>query len=367
MKRFLVFFFFLASLGNSALWAWPCCYRLELAGWWGNVDYLLLWRSKRFFPPLVTTGPDPVLGAPGTQILFGDEKLRRSPQSGVRGDIGVWLSPCIGGGGSVFVVGNEKIKFHADSNEFPILARPFFDPDGTPDAEIIAQPILNPSGNIDIHSTNSVAGGDIYGRYRFYYTNCFKFDILGGFMYSSLRDSLDIATHSQDSLLTITRRSDHFHAKNDYYAGLVGFSTEFRTCSWAAQFIGKVGLGNMVKHVDINGLTTTSSAVLGDSTFVGGLLALQSNIGNHSSGHFEVVPQFNANLQVKVWPNVWLTAGYIFLFWPEVLLSGEQVDLTVNTSQQDGGLLVGPSVPQFTPDNKSFTVQGFTLGISFLF
>lgn len=367
MKRFLFFFFLLTSFGSSTLWAWFPCYRLELPGWWGTVDYLLLWRTKRFFPALVTTGPDPVLGAPGTEILFGDDRLRKSPQSGVLGDFGVWLTPCLGGGWSFFVVANEKTRFHEDNNHFPILARPFFEAGtGTPDAELIAFPALAPTGSIGIQTSNSIAGGDAYGRYEFYSTNYFQFDLLGGFMYSYLRDSLDVSTSSRNALLTITNRTDRFNAKNDYYAGLVGFVAELRTCSWAVQCIGKVGLGNMIKHVDIKGKTATMSGST-TTTFKGGLLALPSNIGNHSEGQFEALPQLYVNLQVRLWSHFWLKAGYMLLFWPDVALAGEQVDLTLNETQQDGGTLIGPSVPKFIFNDKSFTLQGFTLGLSILF
>lgn len=360
MKRVCFFFILATLLGGSSLRAEFCCHRLQLAGWWGNVDYLLLWRTKRFLPPLVTTG---ALDAPGTVILFGDENVRRSPQSGVYADAGVWLTPCLGGGGSVFVVGKEKIGFDANNTMFPVLDRPFFDVvTALQSFEIVANPILAPIGSVSIRSTNSLCGGDLYVRYRYIGCEGYKFDVIGGFMYSNLADSLDISTQSQSATLVLTNRTDSFHAKNDYYAGVVGFITEFRTACWAVQCIGKVGLGNMIEHVDIHG----SSAVAGVAS-IGGLLALPTNIGNHSRKQFEAIPQINVNAQLQVWPHMWLNVGYMYMFWPKVVLAGDQVDLDVNPTQQSGGVLVGTPAPLFEFKNKSFTLQGLTAGISFRF
>ena len=116
----------------------------------------------------------------------------------------------------------------------------------------------------------------------------------------------------------------------------------------------------MVQKVDITGQTITTQ-VSGEQSFSDvGFLAASSNIGEHSRNHFEVVPEINAQLQLRLCPHFWVTAGYTYTFWPKVLLAGDQVDLNVDPIE----LL---PVPALISHETSFWAQGFTTGFYFLF
>ena len=47
---------------------------------WGSVEYLFWWSKGRELPPLVTTGGTGVIGDPGVQVLFGDERVGTDPR-----------------------------------------------------------------------------------------------------------------------------------------------------------------------------------------------------------------------------------------------------------------------------------------------
>src|ERR1700722_21008191 len=108
----------------------PCCSRFQLPGWWGSAEYIFWWRKERFYPPLATTNPSvpPILTAPGTSVLFGDEAVGGTPKSGGRGDFGFWLTRCVGFGTSFYALGKEEVNFGmgGSSAGIPILGQPFF-------------------------------------------------------------------------------------------------------------------------------------------------------------------------------------------------------------------------------------------------
>ena len=65
---------------------------------WGQVDALMWWTKELAMPPLVTTSPPGtpqaqagVIGAQGTQVLFGNEDLFTDPRGGGRLRLGGWL------------------------------------------------------------------------------------------------------------------------------------------------------------------------------------------------------------------------------------------------------------------------------------
>lgn len=343
----------------------PCCSLLKLYGWWGSADYLYIWRKERFFPALVTTndlGNPPTLTAPGTRVLFGDARYGGVPKSGLQADVGVWVTPCWGAGTGFFGVGQEKITYDNRGNDagFPILGRPFFNTAiNAEDAELVSFPATHINGIVEIDSYNRMLGYDLYVTRRVYTSSCFKVDMLGGFCCSGLTDTLNITTHTTEGPFRI-KENDQFNCRNNFYAGLLGIRSEWRGCNWAIAAGAKVGFGNMKQEVRIKGHTTITAAGV-PFEFEGGLLAEPSNIGEHTFTQFEAIPQLYANLQTKVWGHLWFKAGYTYMYWPSVLLAGEQINLHVNPTQVPGPT-VGVPEPIFHHRDKNFWIQGITAG-----
>lgn len=342
-----------------------------LPGWWGGMDYALFWRKERYYPALVTTsvaGTEQdnagVLGLSTTSILFGDDRVGHSPVSGLHADIGVWMTRTIGFGTSVFSTGNEKKGFTVSSNSSgsPILARPFFNVvSAAQDAELLSFPTVSGNGGVDIQTANRAWGIDLFARYRRPGTRHMEFDLLAGGMFTQLFDNFDLSSRTTVSSVQ-TLRTDMFHCRNNYYAGLVGFDIQWFGQSIVLNVVGKVGLGNMIETVKIEGNTRT-----GGNTFNGGLLALPTNIGPHTRRTFETVSMLNARARYQLCRGIFASVGYDLIYWPKVALAGEQMDLNVNTSQQNGGTLSGASAPLFSLHNKDFWAQGATAGLYFIY
>lgn len=334
------------------------CSRLQTCEWWGGGEYLLTWRKQRFYPPLVTTSDaadEGILGQPSTTILFGDECVDRSPRSGGRGDAGFWITRDVGFGATYYDLGREKVDFDIESglDGEPVFARPFNN-SGAQTSDLLSSPGVQLFGLADVDTNNTIWGGDLYVRYRMLCFSCLRLDLLGGFRFIRLDDDLDISTRTTSGLIlpATVDIADHFNATNDYYSGLIGFVGELRSQCWALNVVGKVGLGNMIKKIDISGQTITE--IIGIETITPvGLLAHPGNINKHSFHQFEVVPEINAKLELRLWPHFWVTAGYQYMFWPRIILAGEQVNLDVDA--------------EFVRHDTSFWAQGLTAGFHFLF
>src|SRR5262249_6596375 len=113
---------------------------------------------------------------------------------------------------------------------------------------------------------------------------------------------------------------------------------------------------------------------LTDGTVVvlpGGLLALPTNIGDHSHDEFSVVPEFRINLGYQVTEHLRAFVGYTFLYWTQVVRPGEQINLNVNSTQIATSLLfgplAGPAQPSFSFRHSDFWAQGLNLGVEFRF
>ena len=65
--------------------------------------------------------------------------------------------------------------------------------------------------------------------------------------------------------------------------------------------------------------------------------------------------------------NIQLTAGYSFTYWSRICLAGDQIDRRVNTSQLNGGALVGNALPEFSFQDTDFWLQGIRLGFNWAY
>jgi hypothetical protein len=101
------------------------------------------------------------------------------------------------------------------------------------------------------------------------------------------------------------------------------------------------------------------------------VLAQQSNIGEQSNTEFAAVPEFGVTFGYQVTCNVRATVGYTFIYWPNVVRPGDQIDTRLNLSQfpttAGPGTLVGEAAPGRSFNDTNFWVQGLNFGLEFRF
>ncbi len=371
---------------GSCFSCWPFgCVDLPPTQCWISGEYLLWWMKGSNVPPLVTTSPAGtplaqagVLGAPGTGVLFGDEKVHHHERSGGRFTVGWWWDECHDCGleTNFFFLGQRGLHFLASSSGEPILARPFVDAaTGRETSELIAFP-GRIAGTARIDLPSRLWGIDSNLRFNWCRGQCWSLDKIIGFRYLDLRESLDIAEFlsvpgapGQPPSAIIV--NDHFGTRNQFYGGQVGLLYEVRKGRWYCDLLGKVALGGTHQEVTIDGSTTFIPAGSPAIVQPGGLLAQRSNIGHYSRSQFSVVPEIGFKLGYQLMPRLRMFVGYNFLYWNNVVRPGDQIDRMVNTSQIPSifgpGQLVGPARPSFTFRQTDFWTHGVSFGLEWRF
>lgn len=354
---------------------------------WVGVDYMMLWSKGRFLPPLVTTGTpgqDGVWGQPSTVALFGNEDIGEDFRSAGRLSLGLWLdrSERVGIGGRFLISETDESPFSAESNGggSPLLARPFFNSDlivNAQDSLIVSSPGIR-RGIVAAQAENDLMSLDAYLRVLLYQYEDRRLDLLAGYQFSRIDDSLSIGNRMVQiggafPVGTRFEFDDLFDVKNTFHGATVGLQGEYSYGSLRLSMLSKLGFGNLHREVRIDGRSRVIDANNNVADFNGGMLALPTNIGTYKDDVFSFVPEVEMKLMYEVSKGFEVAIGYSFLYWTEVALAGDQIDRsvqgmpTVNGSQLLGGTLApgAPANPAFAGvQDAGFWAQGLTFGVT---
>jgi hypothetical protein len=296
-----------------------------------------------------------------------------------------------------FFLGEEEQTYSFNSRNFPVLARPFFNPNPTVNlgglaapgqlSELVALPGLV-SGGVEVESRNNFWGIDALARRNLRDGCVWQLDVLGGFRYLHLNDEIRIremlvgasnpmvmglvpagAEQFQGFLGVI---EDSFRTQNDFYGGQLGFDSTMYHGRWSLNLRTTVALGNTHSKIQIDGqqvFTQPGTGRTGLNVVPGGLLAIPgANMGTFTRDDFAVVPEVGLNLGYQLTPHVRLYAGYNFLYWNNVLRAGDQISPVVDAARVPtfapaGSMplaVVRPVVPFSSTD---FWAQGVNFGV----
>jgi hypothetical protein len=344
-------------------------------------EYLLWWLKQDKVPVLATTSSNPFdngeLGKPTTQVLFGGGGLDGSGRSGMRFTAGWWLDDTSQDAAIEvrgFYLSPRGTSFFADSSQFPVIARPFFNINMQEEfAQLTATP-GEETGNISIYNDSKLFGSEINGRYNIC-TGCdYRFDFLGGFRYVDLEESLSI---TENTLLSTTApefpgdrttTNDFFSTRNQFYGGQVGVLGEFDRGPFSLEMRAQVALGDTHQDILIDGSQVIVDPKTGNTigTFKGGLLALTSNIGRYGLDRFGVIPELNLNVGYQLTEHIRAFIGYDVLYWNDVVRPGGQIDRNIDISLIPnfipGVKPAGQNQPSAPRDGTDFWAQGVTAG-----
>ena len=358
-------------------------------------EYLLYAFKKDHVPPLVTTSAPQdfgILTGPTTRTLFGGDGLDSGSHSGGRFTLGFWPWDCDDKAVELtgfFFPGNGRQELFS-SALFPVLARPFFSLNrGTEFAQLTAFPGES-TGNVQVRNSSDLWGLEANLRCKLCCgsTGCddgcgggwnYRVDGLVGFRNVNLDEDLTISENVLNLPTAPAGRQnlaafvfDDFATHNHFYGGQVGLDAEVGRGPWSLEVLGKLALGDTSQQININGGQRVTNLVTGVTTpFVGGLLALPTNIGSHHQDHFSVVPEVNATVSYHFNEHWRVFAGYDFLYWTNVVRPGQQIDRQLDESLIPNFDRVGPGVssglnrPAVPFRQSDFWAQGLNLGLEF--
>jgi hypothetical protein len=361
-----------------------CCFRGYESGVGVRLEYLMWWSGGQFVPPLATTSPAGtlredagVLGEPGTEVLFGGTELGQIFRSGGR----LTVDYAIPDGcnrrivGRLYGVEDGRETFVGTPGANEILARPFNNVTlGEADSFLISFPgVVDGDGRLFAQTRSDFLGTDLYLQQRMCDDGCFTLDWLAGYQFARLDDALYIEStgtsidpQSPIPVGTMVEVVDHFRTRNEFHGASVGILGINRSGPWRLEYLFKLGIGNVHQTSIVEGRTTATEPQAAPVTSSGGLLALPTNIGTLERDRFTLVPEANFNIGYQIDQQWSLLFGYSFIYFPNAVLSGEQVDTRVNLSQLTGPL-VGDARPAPRLDNSHFWLQGMSLGAEYKF
>ena len=129
--------------------------------------------------------------------------------------------------------------------------------------------------------------------------------------------------------------------------------------------MGKIGLGDNLSDLTVGGSTITTLPDGRSGTFVGGLLAQETNIGKYQRNQFAVLPELGVTVGYNLTCQLRATLGYTFIYWNNVLRAGDQIDSSL--SQLPPEPPTGTHEPAALMKTTDFSAQGLRAGVDFCF
>jgi hypothetical protein len=353
-----------------------------------GAEWLQWWARGMHLPPLVTTASPTdnpatigALGFQSTRLIYGDNTVLNGSQPGGRFTVGYNFDPCgiCAIEATFFFLGQNTDNAFFGSNQFPVIARPFFDINtGTEFRQVTTLPGLA-TGNLQVHMASDLWGGEINNRLLLW--DCCDFQLTGlvGFRYLNLYDRLGIDENSLvvtgvaaplfnvgDKILVF----DQFATHNQFYGGQIGAAAEWQHGPWSLDAHVKLGLGVTEQSADIEGGQQINRATGVVQNFQGGLYALPSNIGVHTQSRVGFVPDVGLKLGYDLTDHIRLFVGYDLLYWSSVLRAADQIDTTLDqTKIPNFGAPPLPLASQVRPvapmQTTAYWAQGINAGILF--
>ena len=360
-------------------YAAPYC---EVGQTWITVDYLLWWEHGSDLPVLVTTSAEStprddaaVEGLPSTRSIFGGQRVDDNPLSGGRIQFGHWMDPCQQRGWAVEYIGinQRSVGFHATSDDFPILGRPFFnDVLGEEDALLLGFP-GELEGSVTVESDAEFQSWAALLVAQRCQTCQVRVDSLFGYRHYGYNESLQVNNdltfidpNGTTTVGTTIVQNDLFAVENEFHGAEFGLLGQSDLGGWNLDLGIRLAIGNMNRAVRIAGQSVTTTPGSAPVTTTGGLLTQNSNIGGFSDDEFTFIPQFNAGFSWCLTPRTNCRFGYSFLYLADVIQPADLIDRSVDLTQQTQ-TPAGDVPPQLTLTDTDIWLQGLNFGLDVRF
>lgn len=342
---------------------------------WAEAEYLVWYTRNQFTPQLVVRVADAAVGqgglAPAGQVrnLYpSNRKIEFDAQSGGRARIGASVDTGIGFdvGGFVLESQTDGAFFASGPNGTPALARTYTRAQDGSRQFLFSSFPGQYTGSIAATADTMTWGMDGNVRFDWYKVLADQNELLAGFRYLNVQESLVIQDRS-DFPGGITNTSlDAARTNNHFYGGQVGLHTRFGNhYGVTLDIVQKVALGGVRQRAQLFGANTFGNLPVEAS----GLYVQQGNAGTFERDKFAAVGELTVNLGYCVRPGVRVFVGYNLLGISSVVRPGQAFDTVINDANVRfvAGAPAGPARrPNFDFGRSAtdFWVQGLNLGLA---
>jgi hypothetical protein len=357
---------------------------------WLSADYLLWWiKGDPVNVPLVLNqNPYSIapagIGNPAVTVVYGPSTIDYGAFSGGQMQFGYWFDQentvALEMGGFLMEAKGRQPFSQTSGPNGQGLAFSYIDPVAG-EAGYNVNFLPGQIATITVQSTSRFSSGDLNLRGRLLNTENYNADVLLGFRYFDLRETLTINSTSTDPGVTpffvgnVESSTDAFSTKNQFYAGQLGLAGTYRLGQFSIELSEKAALGTMHEILDTDGaiqIGAGSRASGNAAGFPGSLYASPSNIGEQDQNQFAFLTDTAVDFRYALNGYWALHAGCNFLYLTDVIRPGNQIDRVINPN--NAPLITFPTggpantapftpVPQFNHSN--FIAGGISLGASF--
>lgn len=348
-----------------------------------DAAFLFWWSKSTPTVPFATTSAPidaGVLGAPTTAVVLGGGGgLDYNTQVGARFAGRFLVNEGFGAAVGGFFVDNKDRERGALG--LSTLAVPFVDATTGANASILLADPNASVGAATLRITNLLWGLDASGFARTEMAQGIHLDVLAGFRFLQLSESLELRTTTTVAApgffagtpapanSTYLGR-DQFGTRNSFYGGQVGARASGSWGCITAQATASVALGTIRQTVSIAGDTILIAPGQGPAVVTGNVFTQTTNVGAYRRDRFGVIPQIGFAVGYQAFDFARVTLGYDFLYWNNVARPGNQIDRQVNPTLPpilDVGMRAGPARPAPMFNDSDYWAQGFTVGLELAF
>jgi hypothetical protein len=307
---------------------------------------------------------------PGTTSLNGP--LNFDVAGGVRVFAGAWFdcANTIGVEGSFFDLDRLSAGFGVFDRSGTgslVINEPVA---GAPFSTQVSAPGVD-TGGVIVGATSRFGGADVNLLYNLYRGNGWTINLLGGYRYLELDETLSITAGS--NVFTTTTFSDNagsllatatpgstitvvdlFKTRNQFNGGQIGAEFQYLCGRFAIGGMAKLAIGATQEIITIDGNTTVFPVNGAPVPLSGGNFAT-NQIGRYTQARFALAPEGGLNVGYQITPWLRGQVGYNFLYLTSVARPGNQIDNTF-----DG--VTHPLVPMAS---STYWAQGITAGFQF--
>ena len=100
---------------------------------------------------------------------------------------------------------------------------------------------------------------------------------------------------------------------------------------------------------------------------------MPTNVGTYTRDDFAVIPEAEFKLICRITKRLEASLGYSFVYWSDVALAGQQIDMSMGQPTVNASQLLGGALPPGDPRNPAFIgivdtdfwIQALSFGLTF--
>lgn len=299
-----------------------CCRRPRF---YGGVEYIMQWFENQRVPPLVVIVPPPAQQiGPASRILYGGQPIDFGGLDGIRATAGYWLDSQqrwaveLSGFLTEPISQNLAVVYDGADTNPVVLART----DGTlAIAALIGVPGVQ-RGAVTVSQDTRLWGAESNIVLNSNDCRQWRLELLGGFRYLDLDESLDIAGFSGPLVGQPNYyQADSFDARTQFWGPQFGSKLTAAWGVFSLSVISKLGVG--VSHLAVQ-RTGESLSPLGRIE-QGGLLVTPLNFGRDTTDRAAALSETTIQVGWQWSKCVATTVGYNFLYLTSSARVGDQI------------------------------------------